>query len=32
LENGKDDQAKRICFDAANIHFHVLQQITSVRL
>jgi hypothetical protein len=27
LENGKDDQAKRICFDAANIHFHVLQQL-----
>jgi hypothetical protein len=26
LEKGKDDQAKRICFDAANIHFHVLQQ------
>ena len=26
LEKGKYDQAKRICFDAANIHFHVLQQ------
>ena len=26
LDNGKYDQAKRICFDAANIHFHVLQQ------
>jgi hypothetical protein len=26
LEKGKYDQAKKICFDAANIHFHVLQQ------
>jgi hypothetical protein len=26
LENGKYDQAKKICFGAANTHFHVLQQ------
>jgi hypothetical protein len=26
LERGKYEQANRICFDAANIHFHVLQQ------
>lgn len=26
LEKGKYDQAKKICFAAANIHFHVLQQ------
>lgn len=26
LEKGKYEQAKKICFDAANIHFHVLQQ------
>jgi hypothetical protein len=26
LEKGKYDHAKRICFDAANIHFHMLQQ------
>lgn len=26
LEKGEYDRAKRICLDAANIHFHVLQQ------
>ena len=26
LEKENYDQAKKICFDAANIHFHVLQQ------
>jgi hypothetical protein len=26
LEKGEYDRAKRICFDTANIHFHVLQQ------
>ena len=26
LEKGEYDRAKKICFSAANIHFHVLQQ------